>query len=145
MIKGWVMKTKTASTILLTVVVILITAALAGIQGAAAAADAKGGGPARDYMTYLKALDKRDGAAIRKMADVPPGTSDKELKEQMDMMAAMTPSDQEIVSVTVDKDTAVLKVTGKLEGQKQYGTVRMRENGGRWKITNEEWSETQKK
>jgi len=124
----------------------------AGIQGTAFAAGAKGsklqaggGEPGKDYMTYLKALQKKDGATIRKMAEVPAGTSDKELKEQMEMMSAMTPTDQKIVSSTMNKDTAVLKVIGKLEGKKQYGTISMQKKGGVWKITKEEWSDTEKK
>lgn len=114
-----------------------------GMQVKAIAED--GGAPGKDYKTYLNALAKRDGAMIRKMAEVPPGTSDEELKGQMDMMAAMTPSDQAIVSAKINKDAAVLKVTGKLEGKKQYGTIGMRKKGGVWKITSEDWSETDKK
>ncbi len=71
--------------------------------------------------------------------------SDKELKDQMDMMAAMTPTDQKIVSGTLKGDTAVLKVTGTLDGKKQYGTIGMRKKSGVWKITKEDWSESPKK
>ncbi len=119
------------------------TAFAAGAKGAKLPAD--GGEPGKDYMTYIKALQKKDGATIRKMAEVPAGTSDKELKDQMDMMSAMTPNDQKIVSGTINKDTAVLKVTGKLENKKQYGTIEMQKKGGVWKITKEDWSEKEKK
>jgi len=123
---------------------------VAGVCGAAFAAGvtklpADGGEPGKDYMTYVKAVHKKDGATIRKMAEVPPGTSDKELKEQMEMVAAITPTDQKILSGTMDKDTAVLKVTGKMEGKKQYGTIEMKKKGGVWKITKEDWSEKEKK
>ncbi len=60
------------------------------------------------------------------------------------MMSAMTPADQKIVSGTMNKDTAVLKVTGRLEGKKQYGTIGMQKKGGVWKITNEDLSEKEK-
>jgi predicted DNA-binding ArsR family transcriptional regulator len=106
---------------------------------------ADGGGPGKDYMTYLKAVQNKDGAALRKMAEIPAGTSDKELREQMEMMSAMTPTDQKIVSATTNKDTAVLKVTGRMEGKKQYGTIEMGKKGGVWKITKEDWSEKEKK
>ena len=96
-------------------------------------------------MTYLKALQKKDGATIRKMVEVPPGTPDEALKGQMEMMSSMTPTDQKIISGTISKDTAVLRVTGKLEGKKQYGTVEMQKKGGVWKITKEDWSEKEKK
>ncbi len=63
----------------------------------------------------------------------------------MEMMSAMTPTDQKIVSGTMNKDTAVLKVIGKMEGKKQYGTIEMKKKGGLWKITKEGWSDTEKK
>lgn len=145
------MKMKSVLKVVLAVALSLVFMT-AGIQGAASAAAAKssklqadGGEPGRDYMTYLKALQKKDGATIRKMAEVPAGTSDKELKEQMEMISAMTPSDQKIVSANMNKDTAGLKVIGKLEGKKQYGTISMQKKGGVWKITKEEWSDTEKK
>jgi hypothetical protein len=146
------MKRRSMSRVFWVVAAIMIFGTMAGMQGTALAAEAKGtkpsadgGEPGKDYMTYVKALQKKDGATIRKMAEVPPETSDKELKGQMDMMAAMTPTDQKIVSGTMDKDTAVLKVTGKLEGKKQYGTIEMQKKGGVWKITKEDWSESEKK
>jgi hypothetical protein len=150
--KERMMNKETVSRVFLTVVAILITVALAGLPGTALAAGANGtklpangGAPGKDYMTYLSALKKKDGATIRKMAEVPPGTSDKELQGQMEMMSAMTPTDQKIVSGTMHKDTAVLKVTGRLEGKKQYGRIEMQKKGGVWKITKEDWSETPKK
>ncbi len=118
-------------------------ASAAGANGATLPAD--GGEPGKDYMTYVKAVHNRDGATIRKMAEVPPGTSDKDLKGQMEMVAAMTPTNQKIVSGTMNKDRAALRVTGMLEGKKQYGKIEMQKRGGVWKITKEEWSETEKK
>ncbi|MBI5100694.1 MAG: hypothetical protein HZB33_02475 [Nitrospirae bacterium] len=103
------------------------------------------GEPGKDYMARLKAVRKRDGAMVRKLAEIPPGTSDKDLKEQMEMVAAITPTDQKIVSGTMNSDKAILKVTGKLEGKKQYGTIEMQKKGGVWKIKKEDWSETEKK
>lgn len=130
---------------------IMVLTAFLGIQGVASAAGAKGtklpadgGEPGKDYMTYIKALQKRDGATIRKMAEVGPA-SDKELKEQMEMMAAMTPSDIRIVSGTLNAETAVLNVNGMQDGKKQYGTIEMKKKGGVWKITKEDWSGTPKK
>jgi hypothetical protein len=138
--------------IVISVAVSLVFMATAGVMTTAFATEAKGtklpadgGEPGKGYMTYLKALQKKDGATIRKMAEVPPGTSDTDLKGQMEMMAAMTPTDQKIVSGTMNKDTAVLKVTGKLDGKKQYGTIEMKKKGGVWQITKEDWSEKEKK
>ncbi len=138
--------------ILIVMAVSMVFMVSAGVKLTAFAAEAKGmklpadgGEPGKDYMTYVKAVHKKDGATIRKMAEVPPGTSDKDFKAQMEMAAAITPTDQKIVSGTIDKDTAVLKVTGKMEGKKQYGTITMQKKGGVWKIKKESWSETDKK
>jgi len=133
-----------------TLAAIMVLTVFMGIQGVASAAakgtklPADGGEPGKDYMTYIKALQKRDGATIRKMAEVGPA-SDKELKEQMEMVAAMTPTDLKIASGTLNGDAAVLNVTGMQEGKKQYGTIEMKKKGGVWKITKEEWTESQKK
>ena len=106
---------------------------------------ADGGEPGRDYMTYVKAVHKRDGATIRKMAEIPAGTSDKQLKAQMEMAAAMTPTDQKIISGSINKNTATLNVTGVLDKKKQYGAIELQKKGGVWKITKEAWSESPKK
>lgn len=131
--------------------VMMVLAVVLTLQGAAFAAGAKGstlaaggGEPGKDYLTYVKALQKRDGATIRKMAEVGP-VSDKELKEQMDMVAGMMPTDIRIVSGTLSADTAVLNATGMLDGKKQYGTIEMKKKGGVWKSTKEDWSEKPKK
>jgi len=44
------------------------------------------------------------------------------------------------MSGTIDKDTAVLKVTGKQDGKKKDGIIEMQKMGGVWKITGEAWS-----
>jgi hypothetical protein len=129
---------------LIVLAAVMFIFAVSGLRGIATAADEKSGEASKDYMTYLNALQKRDGATIRKMAEVGP-VSDKELKEQMDMMSAMTPTNQKIMSATTNKDTVVLKIIGKLEGKKQYGTIEMHKKGGVWKITKEDWSENEKK
>ena len=146
------MKVKSLFKVFTVAAAVVVMMAMVGIQGKAFAAEAKGtklpadgGEPGKDYMTYVKAVHKKDGATIRKMAEVPAGTSDKDLKGQMDMMAGMTPTDQKIMSGTMNKDTAVLKVTGKGEGKKQYGTIEMKKKGGVWKITKEDWSDKEKK
>ncbi len=145
-------KIKSVFTAVIVAAACMVLMAAAGTKGTVFAASAEGsklpadgGEPGKDYMSYVKAVHNRDGATIRKLAEVPPGTSDEELKGQMGMAAAMTPTDQKIVSGTMNEDRAVLKVTGMLEGKQQYGKVEMQKRGGVWKITKEEWSETEKK
>jgi hypothetical protein len=143
-------KVRGAQKIVMVLIVIIFMMAL-GVQGTAFAGDAKGtklpadgGEPGKDYMAYVKALHAKDGATIRKMVDVGQ-VSDKELKTQMDTMADMTPSDQKIVSGTINGNTAVLSLTGTLDKEKQYGTIELQKNGGLWKITKEAWSDSPKK
>jgi hypothetical protein len=144
-------KTKSVFTVFVALAasMIILTAWGRGTAPAAASSAAKlpadGGEPGKDYMTYVKAVHKRDGVTIRKMAEVPPGISDKEFREQMEMAAAITPKDQKILAGTINKDKALLKVTGILDGKKQYGAIEMQKKGGVWKITKEDWSETEKK
>ncbi len=139
-------KAKSLFGILVAVAAVMLAAGVFGTAfagGKGAKLPANGGEPGRDYMKYVKAVEKRDGATIRKMAEVGQ-VSDKEFKEQMEMAAMLTPSNQRIISGTADEDTAVLKVTGTLEGKKQYGTVQMQKKDGVWKITKEDWSEERK-
>ncbi len=139
-------------TFFLAAVAIMVFAAVVDGERTVFAAEAKGvklpadgGEPGRDYMTYVNAVHKRDGATIKKMAEVPAGTSDKEFKQQMEMAAALTPSDQKILSGTMNGNTATLKVTGILEKKKQYGTIELQKKGGVWKIRKENWTESPNK
>ncbi len=61
------------------------------------------------------------------------------------MVAAITPTDQKIISGTVNKDKATLNVTGMLEKKKHYGKIELQKEGGIWKITKEDWAGSSKK
>lgn len=100
-----------------------------------------GGEPGKAYLALQDAIRKKDLAAIRKAkpADMP-DMSDEDLRKGLEIMAAMTPA-----KITVDDgyaagDAAVLYVSGVLEGEKQYGTVKLSRVGGAWRPAGESWS-----
>lgn len=101
-----------------------------------------GGEPGKAYFAYQQAVQKKDVAAIRKLksADMP-DMSDKDIREALELMAAMSPSKITISEGYVKGDDAVLYVTGLEDGQKRYGTVRMSRVGGEWQPSNEKWSD----
>jgi hypothetical protein len=101
-----------------------------------------GGEPGKAYLALQDAIRKKDLAAIRKgakPADMP-DMSDEDLRKGLEIMAAMTP-----VRITIDDgyvagDAAVLYVSGILEGEKQYGTVKLSRVGGAWRPAGDSWS-----
>lgn len=102
---------------------------------------ADGGEPGKMYMAYYKALKKKDNAAMRMIMSLGPDISDMELKEQVEMMNAMTPENVKIESGYAKEDKAVLYLMGTMDGQNQYGTVGMEKKNGEWRIIKENWSD----
>lgn len=100
-----------------------------------------GGEPGKAYLALQEAIRKKDLAAIRKAkpADAP-DMSDEDLRKGLEIMAAMTPAKISIDDGYVAGDAAVLYVSGVLEGEKQYGTVKLAKVGGAWRPAGESWS-----
>ena len=69
-----------------------------------------------------------------------PDISDEDLRKGLEIMAAMTPAKITIDDGYIAGDSAVLYVSGLLEGEKQYGTVKMSRSGGAWRPAGESWS-----
>jgi hypothetical protein len=103
---------------------------------------AGGGEPAKAYLALHDAVQKGDLAAVKKLnaAEVPPGMTDEELKKGLELMALMSPKKITITEGYVSGDSAVLYITGVVETEKQYGTVRLARSGGAWRVTQENWS-----
>ena len=74
-----------------------------------------------------------------KPADMP-DMPDEDLRKGLEIMAAMTPPKITIDDGYVAGDAAVLYVSGVLENEKQYGTVRLSRVGGAWRPAGESWS-----
>jgi hypothetical protein len=107
---------------------------------------AGGGEPGKAYLAFQEAVRKKDLAAIRKLKPVDmPDVSDEELRNMLELMAAMTPDKLTIVEGYAKGEAAVLYVTGIEEGQKRYATIRMSRVGGQWVSTKEKWSDQPEK
>jgi hypothetical protein len=104
-----------------------------------------GGDPGKAYMNFVRAVHRKDLETIKKLAPSPDEGlkyTDEELRAGMEFMAALTPKDTKITKGFVEKDRAVLYVTGTLEKEKQYGTIEMIRKEGTWRVKEENWSDT---
>jgi len=104
-----------------------------------------GGDPGKAYLNFVRAVHRKDLETIRKLAPLPEEGikyTDEELKGAMEFMAALTPKNPRITKGFVERDRAVLYVTGTLEKEKQYGTVEMIKKEGSWRVKKESWSNT---
>jgi hypothetical protein len=103
----------------------------------------KGGGePGKAYLAFEDLIRKKDVAGLRKLK--PQGVadmSDEDLKAGLELMAAMTPQKISIDDGFIDGDSAVLYVSGSVDGKKQYGTIRMTKGDGVWRATDQKWSD----
>ena len=100
-----------------------------------------GGEPGKAYLALQDAIRKKDLAFIRKAKPADqPDMSDEDLRKGLEIMAAMTPPKITIDDGYVAGDAAVLYVSGVLEGEKQYGTVKLARLGGAWRPAGESWS-----
>jgi hypothetical protein len=100
-----------------------------------------GGDPGKAYLALQDAIRKKDLTFIRKAKPADsPDMSDEDLRKGLEIMAAMTPPKITIDDGYVAGDAAVLYVSGVLEGEKQYGTVKLSRVGGAWHPAGESWS-----
>ena len=103
----------------------------------------KGGGePGKAYFAFEDAVRRKDLAAIRKLkpADMP-DMPDNDLRQALEIMAAMSPEKVVVDDGYIAGDTAVLYVSGTQDGRKSYGTIRMKRVGDNWLATNQNWSD----
>jgi hypothetical protein len=103
-----------------------------GLTGTALPAD--GGEPGRDYRASLAAIRSCDVAAIKAYLVEASELSDEEWKEGCELAAAMLPREIVLDLGFVRGDLAALYVHGDEEdGTRRWGTVRMAQQGGRWR------------
>ena len=102
-----------------------------------------GGEPGKAYLAFEAAVQRKDIAAVRKLkpADMP-DMPDEELKQGLEIMAAMSPTKVTVDDGYIAGDTAALYVSGLEEGQKRYATVRMVKGpDGIWRAVQQKWSD----
>lgn len=93
------------------------------------------------YAEYLRAVQKEDLEALRKLftKEQARHLDDPDAKKMVGMVKMMSATDVRVLKVAEKGDTADLTVTGKQDGNAVDGVVHMAKEGGAWKVVQEEW------
>jgi hypothetical protein len=93
------------------------------------------------YAAYLKAVQKEDLGALKKLFTTAQARhlDDPDAKKMVGMVKMMSATDVKVLKVVETGDKADLTVTGKQDGNAVNGTVHMAKEGGAWKVDQEEW------
>jgi len=96
---------------------------------------------AKVYADFLKAVQKEDLGALRKLftKEQAKHLDDPDAKKMVGLVKMMSATDIQILKVVDKGDTAELTVSGKQEGSVQNGVVHMVKEDGAWKVQQEEW------
>src|SRR5512143_828582 len=96
---------------------------------------------AKVYADYLRAVQKEDLGAMKKLMTKDQGTNldGPDAKQMVKMVKMMSATDIKVLKVVEKGDTAELTVSGQQEGNVQNGVVHMVKEGGAWKVQREEW------
>ncbi len=108
---------------------------------AAEAAAAQKTPQAKVYADFLRAVQKEDLDAMRKLftKEQAKNLDGPDAKKMVTMVRMMSATEIKVLKVVEKGDTADLTVTGKQEGNAVNGTVHMVKEGGAWKVEREEW------
>lgn len=93
------------------------------------------------YMDFLKAVQKEDLGALRKLMtkEQAKNLDAPDAKKMLSMIKAMAATDVKVLKVVEKGDSAELTVSGKQDGAPASGTVTMVKEDGAWKVQNEDW------
>jgi hypothetical protein len=119
-----------------------ITRAVAPVPPSAAETAAAQKTPqAAVYADFLRAIQKEDIPALRKLftKEQAKNLDDPEAKKMVGMVKMMSPTEIKVLKVVETGDKADLTVTGKQDGSVASGVVHMVKEGGAWKVEREEW------
>jgi len=102
----------------------------------------------KTYRALLKAVDAGDYEAYKKtMAAESAKGMDQQMKDSgmdakkgMAFLKAMSPAELKLTSLKVDGKKANLLATGKVDGELNYGTIELAEEGGEWKVVKQSWT-----
>lgn len=85
---------------------------------------------------YENAIRSGNTEALKALVtdDLATALSGPEAKEAMEFLKLMIPSDTEFLNIAAKEKTAVLKISGKQDGEKVNGTVDMVLDDGQWKV-----------
>lgn len=96
---------------------------------------------AKVYADYLRAVQKEDLVALRKVftKEQAKNLDDPDAKKMVGMIKMMSATEIQVLKVVEKGDTADLTVSGKQDGSAVTGVVHMVKEGGAWKVQQEEW------
>jgi hypothetical protein len=106
---------------------------------------AGGGEPGAAYTAWCEAVHSGDMDRLKALmpaeraAMLDDEANAESMKEDLEFMKLMTPTDIEVVSGSSDGAAAVLQVTGTMDGEPVQGEITMSMIDGRWISTNESW------
>ena len=91
---------------------------------------------AGDYEGYKKAMTAESAKAV----DAQTKEMGMDPKKAMLFLKTMAPTDIKFTDLKVDAKKATLSATGKSGGETNYGSIRMAEENGHWKVVEQSWS-----
>jgi Domain of unknown function (DUF4878) len=96
---------------------------------------------AKVYADFLKAVQKEDLGAMRKLMtkDQAKNLDSPDAKKMVGLIKMMSATDIKVLKIVEKGDTADLTVSGKQDGKAQSGVVHMVKESGAWKVQQEEW------
>ncbi|MFI5121112.1 MAG: hypothetical protein ACHQM4_11895 [Thermoanaerobaculia bacterium] len=96
---------------------------------------------AKVYADFLKAVQKEDLGAMRKLMSKEQGKNldSPDAKKMVGLIKMLSATDIRVLKVVEKGDTADLTVSGKQDGNSKDGVVHMVKEGGAWKVQQEEW------
>ena len=96
---------------------------------------------AKVYADFLKAVQKEDLGALRKLftKEQAKNLDDPDAKKMIGLVKLMSATDIKVLKVVEKGDTADLTVSGKQDGNPANGVVHMAKEDGAWKVQREEW------
>jgi hypothetical protein len=96
---------------------------------------------AKVYGDYLRAVQKEDLGALRKLftKEKAKNLDDPDAKQMVKMVKMMSATEITVLRVVEKGDAADLTVSGKQDGGVMNGVVHMVKEGGAWKVEQEEW------
>jgi Domain of unknown function (DUF4878) len=96
---------------------------------------------AKVYADFLKAVQKEDLGAMRKLMSKEQAKhlDDPDAKKMVGLIKMMSATDIQVLKIVEKGDTADLTVSGKQDGNQKDGVVHMVKEIGAWKVQQEEW------
>lgn len=94
------------------------------------------------YRAMQKAIAAEDLTALKRTMDskrVKQIEEDPNAKKMIALIKMMSPTDVKFLKLSETGDTAILAMSGAVDGKPQSGYVKFTKEGGAWKVSEESW------